>query len=387
MSNWLLPENLADVLPAEARRIEEQRRELLDLYRTYGYELVAPPLVEYIDSLLSVNGRSLNLRTSKLVDQLSGRTLGVRADITPQVARIDAHLLNREGLTRLCYCGPVLHARPSGLLSDRELLQIGAEIFGHKGVEADIEIIEMALESVGKAGVKRARLDLNHPGVFRAIINGYPELVNYADEISDLLSSKDTPGLKDLFIRNRLGENGGAQALLNLVELYGDTTVIDRAFDMLPDVPGLHDSLRNLQTLVSALPEHNFSIDLADMGSGYGYHSGVMFSVYANNWHDALVKGGRFDGMGKEFGRSRAATGFSLDLRKLASGLPPAPRSRAILAPWSNDEGLKLLIKDLRDSGEIVITMSDEKAQDMDEFIFDRKLVNYQNKWEVIVIS
>ncbi|MEO6985417.1 MAG: ATP phosphoribosyltransferase regulatory subunit, partial [Paralcaligenes sp.] len=159
MSKWLLPENLADILPAEARRIEELRRDLLDLYRTYGFELVAPPLVEYLDSLLTGTGGALNLRTCKLVDQLSGRTLGVRADMTPQVSRIDAHLLNREGVTRLCYCGTVLHARPSGLLSDRELLQIGAELFGHAGVEADIEIIQLAFQSVERAGVSHARLD------------------------------------------------------------------------------------------------------------------------------------------------------------------------------------------------------------------------------------
>ena len=194
MTKWLLPESLADILPAEARRIEELRRKLLDLYRVYGFELVMPPLVEYLESLLTGHGHDLSLRTNKLVDQLSGRTLGVRADMTPQVARIDAHLLNREGVTRLCYCGSVLHARPMGLFSDRELLQIGAEIFGHAGVEADIQIIELALESVRLSGVQAPRLDLNHPGVLHAIIEADPLLAELAEDVSDLLATKDVPG-------------------------------------------------------------------------------------------------------------------------------------------------------------------------------------------------
>ena len=183
MGNWLLPEGLADILPAEARRMEELRRRLLDLYRTYGYELVAPPLVEYIDSLLSGTGTDLNLHTCKLVDQLSGRTLGVRADMTPQVTRIDAHLLNRAGVTRLCYCGPVLHARPAGLLSGRELLQIGAELYGHQGFEADVEIVCLALETVRAASVAQPRLDLCHPGLVRAIIDADPAAAGQADDI------------------------------------------------------------------------------------------------------------------------------------------------------------------------------------------------------------
>src|SRR5690606_4901530 len=195
MSNWLLPESLADILPAEARRIEELRRSLLDLYRTYGFELVAPPLVEYLDSLLSGTGGDLTLRTCKLIDQLSGGTVGVRADMTPQVSRIAAHLANRECATRVCYCGTVLHARPAGLLSDRELLQIGAEIFGHAGFEADIEIIELALASVRRAGVSQARLDLNHPGVPRAIVDSDPALTGASEDVYELLSTKDIPGL------------------------------------------------------------------------------------------------------------------------------------------------------------------------------------------------
>lgn len=387
MSNWLLPENLADILPAEARRIEELRRNLLDLYRTYGFELVAPPLVEYIDSLLTGNGRALNLRTVKLVDQLSGRTLGVRADITTQVSRIDAHLLNREGVTRLCYCGTVLHARPAGLLSDRELMQIGVEVFGHAGVEADIEIIELALESVARAGVQQPRVDLNHPGVFHAIIDADEALAGQADAISDLLATKDVPGLIAFGSALPAVRKETIRALLDLANLYGDPSTLQRARDILPKLPALVSALDDLETLIKALPNHEFSIDLADMGSGYGYHSGVVFSIYANNWHDALVKGGRYDGMGKAFGRSRPATGFSLDLRKLSSGLPPAPLTRAIRAPWGTDPALVVALRRLRESGDVVIQMLPGDTHALDEFIVDRELILDSGEWTVRAVQ
>ncbi|TAL81126.1 MAG: ATP phosphoribosyltransferase regulatory subunit [Candidimonas sp.] len=383
MSKWLLPENLADILPAEARRIEELRRDLLDLYRTYGFELVAPPLVEYLDSLLTGTGGDLNLRTCKLVDQLSGRTLGVRADMTPQVSRIDAHLLNREGVTRLCYCGTVLHARPSGLLSDRELLQIGAELFGHAGVEADIEIIQLAFQSVERAGVSHARLDLNHPGVVHAVIQADPALPGVADEIYDLLSSKDTPGLIDLAKRLPDMQEASLQALLTLVSLYGGPEVVARARRVMPALPAVQDALASLETLMLALPDHELGIDLADMGSGYGYHSGAVFSIYADGWHDALVKGGRYDGIGKAFGRARPATGFSLDLRKLSSGLEPPLVARAIRAPWGTDALLLDALRALRESGEIVVQALPGQAQHLDEFTVDRELILDNGAWKV----
>ncbi|HUH89023.1 MAG TPA: ATP phosphoribosyltransferase regulatory subunit [Pusillimonas sp.] len=383
MSTWLLPESLADVLPAEARRIEELRRELLDLYRTYGFELVAPPLVEYLDSLLSEKGSDLSLRTCKLVDQLSGRTLGLRADITPQIARIDAHLLNRAGVTRLCYCGPVLHARPAGLLSDRELLQIGAELFGHAGVEADIEIIQLALESVQRAGVQGARLDLNHLGIVRAIIDSDLAFAGSADEVIQLLSAKDVPGIRELGARLPELRAETLQALLALPSLYGGTEVLAHALQALPALPRIQQAVTDLETLVRAMPEYQFSIDLADAGSGYGYHSGVMFSIYAQGWHDALVKGGRYDGIGRAFGRERPATGFSLDLRKLSAGLPPAGRAKAIRAPWGTDPALMQSVRDLRRAGEIVVQLLPGESSDLDEFIVDRELVESEGSWQV----
>ncbi|CAM5383042.1 MULTISPECIES: ATP phosphoribosyltransferase regulatory subunit [Alcaligenes] len=382
MSNWLLPESLADILPAEARRIEELRRDLLDLYRTYGFELVAPPLVEYLESLQAVSGTDLNLRTSKVVDQISGRTMGVRADMTPQVARIDAHLLNREGVTRLCYCGSVLHARPAGLLSDRELLQIGAEIFGHAGIESDLEVVQLALESVGRAGVHHPRLDLNYPDLGRFLIERDPILKTRVAEVCELLNAKDVSGLR------ALGRESGClpettRYLLALTSLYGDGSVLERARSVLPDEPEVREALGSLRSFIDALPGHEITVDLADIGSGYAYHSGLIFSVYAEGWHDALVKGGRFDGIGRMYGRARPATGFSLDLRKLSAGLAPAQAARAVRAPWGSDAALTAAVKQLRQNGEIVIQMLPGQELNLDEFVIDRELVSSDGQWQV----
>ncbi|SEK07545.1 ATP phosphoribosyltransferase regulatory subunit [Achromobacter sp. NFACC18-2] len=382
MGNWLLPESLADVLPAEARRIEELRRELLDLYRTYGFELVAPPLVEYIDSLLSGTGSDLDLRTCKLVDQLSGRTLGVRADMTPQVTRIDAHLLNRAGVTRLCYCGNVLHARPSDLLSSRELLQIGAEIYGHAGFEADLEIIQLVLETVAIAGVRNPRLDLCHPGVLRALLKSDPAAAELAQDAIRLMRDKDVPGLGELASRAPGIRPETLKALQLLPTLYGGPDVLKTARRELPSLPGVAEALDALQSLVDAMPNVSFSVDLADVG-GYAYHSGVKFALYAEGWHDALVSGGRYDDVSRAFGRARPATGFSLDLRKLAAGLPPAERARAVRAPWGQAPALTEAVRRLRRSGEIVVQVLPGHEQDQDEFVCDRELALQDGVWTV----
>jgi ATP phosphoribosyltransferase regulatory subunit len=380
--NWLLPESLADTLPAEARRIEELRRQLLDLFRTYGFELVAPPLVEYIDSLLSGTGSDLNLRTSKLVDQLSGRTLGVRADMTPQITRIDAHLLNRAGVTRLCYCGPVLHARPAGLLSSRELLQIGAEIFGHKGFEADLEIIRLALESARLAGVQALRLDLCHAGLVRSLIQADAAAQLRADEIMALLRDKDLPGLAGLAQGAGALQAQTVQALAWLPKLYGDRTVIDRARKVLPNTAGVVAALDTLAQLLGALDDVSVGVDLADVGT-YGYHTGVTFSIYADGWHDALVQGGRYDNVSLAFGRARPATGFSLDLRKLAAGLLPALATPAVRAPAGQDLALRAAVQALRQEGHIVVQVFPGETATHDEFVFDRELVCQGGLWKM----
>ncbi|PHY06944.1 MAG: ATP phosphoribosyltransferase regulatory subunit [Alcaligenaceae bacterium] len=380
--NWLLPESLADMLPAEARRIEELRRQLLDLFRTYGFELVAPPLVEYIESLLSGTNNDLNLRTSKLVDQLSGRTLGVRADMTPQVTRIDAHLLNRVGVTRLCYCGPVLHARPVGLLSGRELLQIGAEIFGHAGFEADLEIIRLALDSTRLAGVQALRLDLCHAGLVRSLIEADAAAQARADEIMALLRDKDLPGLAEL------GQGQGAllaqtvQALSWLPKLYGDRSVLERARQVLPSTASVVSALDTLAQVLGVLDDVSVGVDLADVGT-YGYHTGITFSIYADGWHDSLAQGGRYDNVSLAFGRARPATGFSLDLRKLSGGLLPAVRAPAVRAPAGQDAALRLAIQALRQAGHIVVQVFAGETATHDEFVFDRELVLQSGQWKL----
>lgn len=387
MTKWLLPESLADILPAEARRIEELRRKLLDLYRVYGFELVMPPLVEYLESLLTGHGHDLSLRTNKLVDQLSGRTLGVRADMTPQVARIDAHLLNREGVTRLCYCGSVLHARPMGLLSDRELLQIGAEIFGHAGVEADIQIIELALESVRLAGVANPRLDLNHPGVLHAIVAADPALAEIEDDVADLLAMKDVTGLRVLGDSVPELRPGSLQALVDLAGLYGGREVLQRAREVLPPLPAVGSALDDLERFAGFLAGYELGFDFADVRSGYGYHSGIVFAIYADGWHDTLVRGGRYDGVGKAFGRARPATGFSLDLRALSGGLPPAEPAKAVRAPWGCEPSLADALRELRAAGTIVVQVLPGQEQRVDEFVFDRELVQVGNEWKVRAIQ
>jgi len=384
--NWLLPESLADVLPAEARRIEELRRQLLDLFRTYGFEMVAPPLVEYIDSLLSGTGSDLNLRTSKLVDQLSGRTLGIRADMTPQVTRIDAHLLNRVGVTRLCYCGPVLHARPVGLLSSRELLQIGAEIYGHAGIEADLEIIRLALESARLAGIRSLRLDICHAGLVKCLIDGDAMARERADEVMSLLRDKDLPGIGSLSLGEQALKPETVQALQALPMLYGGREALERARQMLPALPGITSALDALRQLLDALDDVSVGVDLADVGS-YGYHSGVTFSVYAEGWHDALVQGGRYDDVSRAFGRARPATGFSLDLRKLAAGLKPAAAAPAIRAPFGHEPSLRQAVQALRRQGHIVVQFFPGEAATHDEFVFDRELIEQSGQWVVRSVS
>lgn len=368
MPKWLLPEHISDVLPAEARRIEDLRRQLLDLYRGYGYELVMPPLLEYLDSLLTGTGHDLELRTFKLVDQLSGRTMGLRADITPQVARIDAHLLDRPGVTRLCYAGSVLHTRPRGLNATREPIQLGAELYGHAGVEADIEIAELALASIACAGVARPRLELSHIGVVDALLADARVDEATAGELVACVQAKDVPGLQAM-----PGVPAAvAASLAALCDLYGGLEVVERARHLLPRLPAIDAALARIERLARALPEGRVAVDLGEL-RGWRYHNGIMLSVYAEQAVTALVRGGRYDEVGLSFGRSRPATGFSLDLRELAALVPNAPVS-AIRAPWNHDPSLVALVARLRAAGEIVIQSLPGHELQSDAFACDREL-------------
>jgi len=386
MPRWLLPESISDVLPSEARAIEELRRRLLDLYRSHGYELVMPPLLEYLDSLLVGSGTDLNLRTFKLVDQLSGRTLGVRADMTPQVARIDAHLLNRDGVARLCYAGSVLHTRPAGLLATREPLQIGAEIYGHAGIEADLEAMDLVIGSLAAAGVAHVRLDLCHVGVVPALLALEPSIDE--DEVYARLQSKDVPGLRESLAR---APEAVRDALLALAGLYGPvdgaSPVLARARSELPALPAITAALDELERLVASPlwrrhPEVELSIDLADL-RGYRYHSGLTFAAYVDAIPNAVARGGRYDDIGRVFGRARPATGFSLELRELAGLAAVAERSPAIRAPWSDDEALAREIAKLRAQGEIVIRALPGHGEEQQEFECDRELVFEQGAWRL----
>lgn len=377
MLNWLLPENIADVLPSEARKIEELRRLLLDKFQSYGYEFVMPPLLEYIESLLTGAGQDMDLRTFKLVDQLSGRTMGVRADMTTQVARIDAHLLNRQSITRLCYAGSVLHTRPSGLHATREPIQIGVEIYGHAGLEADLEIQELVLASLSIANISQVRLDLCHVGVLKALLENDISAQQYESEIFALLEAKDLPALETLtknfkpIIR---------QALLDLPHLYGDISVVEKARKILPPLDGITVALNELDYLLKLAGSATVTIDLADL-RGYHYHSGVMFNVFVPGLPNPVARGGRYDHVGEAFGRARPATGFSLDLRELARLMPSAERKDAIMAPWNQDAELKKKIKELRSSGEIVIQNFPGQENDLDEFDCKRAVVFDGREW------
>jgi len=378
MPTWLLPENIADVLPSEARKIEELRRLMLDTFRTYGYELVMPPLLEYVESLLAGAGQDTDSKTFKLVDTDSGRLLGLRADMTTQVARIDAHLLNRAGVTRLCYAGSVVHTQPSGLHATREPLQIGAEIYGHAGLEADAEIQELALASLALAGFANPRLDLSHVGVLRALLAEDPAARRDEAQLYCLLRSKDVPGLQELTADYAPATRA---ALLALPSLYGDVDVLARAKETLPALPGITRALAELAALAgSALGRAQVAVDLADL-RGYQYESGAMFALYVPGLPNAVARGGRYDHVGEAFGRARPATGFSLDLRELARLLPTAQRKHAIRAPWGNAPELREKIAELRRAGEIVIQNLPGHDEVQDEFECDRALVLDQGFW------
>ena len=310
---WVLPEYIEDILPAEAMRIENLRRAILDLFFKRHYELVMPPLLEYMDSLLTGTGHDLELRTFKVVDQLSGRMMGVRADITPQVARIDAHLLNRKGVTRLCYCGSVLHTRPAAPGATREPIQIGAEMYGESGVAADVEMLELLCQALETAGARNSRIDIGHVAVFRAIAHSAEVQGDAEAELFEALQRKDVPALRSLTRRLPVKMR---DALLLLPNLYGGPEIIDEAEKRLPRIAELTSALATLRKLAKAC-KFPASFDLAEL-RGYHYHSGVVFDAYCDGVTGAVGRGGRYDEVGKAFGRARPATGFSIDLRSLA---------------------------------------------------------------------
>ncbi len=382
MSAWVLPDHIADVLPSEARHIEEIRRDLLDMARCYGYELVMPPLIEHLESLLSGTGQALDLQTFKLVDQLSGRMMGLRADCTPQVARIDAHLLNRAGVTRLCYCGPVVHTRPSGPHATREPLQFGAELYGHTGLEADLEILTLALDALKVARVDGIRVDLADARIVQALLKDVQLPAVEMEALHAALAAKDASGLKVL---TRNSPAATTQALQDLVTLYGDVSILDEAERCLPALPEIREALSHLRWLAGHLTGAAVSFDLSDL-SGYAYYSGVRFSMYAPGASDSLARGGRYDEVGSVFGRKRPAVGFSLDIKAVAAVAVKLPLRAAIRSPWADEAALRTAIAALRRQGETVVCVLPGHESGVDEFHCDRELVNVSGQWVVKAI-
>jgi ATP phosphoribosyltransferase regulatory subunit len=384
-STWQLPDQIADVLPSEARHIEELRRLWLDAARSYGYELLMPPLLEHIESLLTGTGEALDLQTFKLVDQLSGRTLGLRADTTPQVARIDAHLLNRSGVARLCYCGPVLHTRADRPHATREPLQFGAEIYGHAGPEADLEAQLLALQGLKDSGCKDLSVDMADVRIVNSLLQGASIDAMTLRHIHAALASKDaaelsalTAGVKDLSAASREG-------LQQLLQMYGDVKVLDEAEKFLKlNGSGRHalQTLKWLASHVEALA--NVSFDLADL-RGYAYYSGTRFAIYGHGAE--LARGGRYDEVGAVFGRNRPAAGFSLDLKELVNVLPPRPLKAAVRAPWDENVDLSATIAKLRAQGHTVVCVLPGHEHEVNEFDCDRELVCVNGDWTLAALT
>ena len=381
MRRWLLPEHIEDILPAEARTVERLRRAILDLFAAHGYELVQPPLLEYTESLLSGTGRDLDLATFRLADRLSGRQLGVRADHTPQVARIDAHLLNREGIARLCYCGSVLHTLPAGMTTTREPIQIGAELYGHAGLEADLEVVRLMSRALAAAGVTGVLLDIGHPSIYRALTAGANLAADEAESLFHAVQQKDAPAV--LAMHDLLGEQR-AEAIAALTRLSGGAGVLEEARKALPRNPDIAQALDELSRLAkeAAAPGLAVSFDLAELG-GFNYESGVVFAAFSSASPDALARGGRYAEVGRSFGRARPATGFTMDLRRIAAIVGPTPRAAGILAPCVADPALDEEVARLRAAGEVVIADLPGHAASRAELGCDRILESKGGRWTV----
>ncbi|WP_277061526.1 ATP phosphoribosyltransferase regulatory subunit [Rivihabitans pingtungensis] len=378
MRNWLLPENIADILPATARQVESAKAAMLERFRTYGYELVCPPLIEYIDSLVYDGDTALVMKTFKLDDQMSGRQLGLRADITPQVARIDAHLLSsRQGVTRLCYAGSVLHTVPESAMRSREPLQVGAELYGSSDVGADLEIVDLMLASLEGVGVGGLTLDIGHVGIFRALAAAAALPARLTAELFGVLQAKDIPSAETLLA-------GAAEpfrsALLALPGLYGPDA-LSRASQCLPALAEIRQALADMQAVADSVAGRaTVNFDLSDL-RGTAYHTGLMFAAYAPGWSDALARGGRYDNVGDKFGRARPATGFSLDLRDLVRVLPQRSPAMGIRVAGADAGRAREAIAALRAAGEVLVI--DYLGESAAALNCDRALVWRADGWQV----
>ncbi len=385
MRNWLLPEYIEDVLPAEAAHIETLRRTILDLFKVHGYQYVIPPMLEYMESLITGVGHDLDIATFKVVDQLTGRLMGVRADMTPQAARIDAHLLNQQGVTRLCYAGSVLRTKPDGLAQTREPLQVGAELYGHAGVESDIEIQSLLINALQAMGIKEVHMDFSHVAVFGSLIKSSQIAPQLEQALYAALQSKDQTAVA----AHAQGlDKVTREALINLTTLNGDQTILAKAEKVLPSTPEIQKALADLATVGDALTKMNVNVsfDLSEL-RGYHYHSGIVFSAYAQGYKGPLALGGRYDEVGLTFGRARPATGFSLDLRGVVTALPAVEATPAIFAPADAEPTLAVKIASLRAEGHVVVQAFPGEEVDLEELNCDRELSNFNSGWHVVTIK
>jgi len=385
MRNWLLPEYIEDVLPAEAARIDTLRRRLLDLFKVHGYQYVIPPMLEYMESLITGVGHDLDLATFKVVDQLTGRLMGVRADMTPQAARIDAHLLNHQGITRLCYAGSVLRTKPDGLAQTREPLQLGAELYGHAGIASDIEIQRLLIKALHAIGIEQVHLDFSHVNVFGSLIESSQINAQLEQELYAALQSKDQSSVAAL--TNGL-DKATREALLHLTELNGDKAILTKAAKVLPASAAIKAALDNLAQVADGLADLGVSVsfDLSEL-RGYHYHSGIVFAAYAQGYKGPLALGGRYDEVGQAFGRARPATGFSLDLRGVVTALPTAQMEMAIFAPAITDSTLTAKIDALRAEGHVVVQELPGIESNLAELNCNKKLEHYNSGWHVVDVA
>lgn len=391
-ARWLLPEGIEEALPKMAWRLERLRRRILELYDSWGYDLVIPPLIEYTDSLLIGAGHDLELDTFKLVDQLSGRTMGVRADMTPQVARIDAHRMNRSGPVRLCYLGAVVHTRPGPFGGSRSPLQLGAELYGHRGLEADLEILELLLATLDRIELSQPlSIDLGHVGIVHGVAAASGLGTEDEADLFEMLQRKSVPDIEARLDALDLPPEADAM-WRSLADLHGEREVIARArHELVPAGNAVSEALDHLEGLADVLaerrPDVRLHFDLAEV-RGYHYHTGVVFAAYVSGEGEEIARGGRYDGIGEAFGRARPATGFSTDLRRLAT-LAAADAADAvdwpgaIAAPAGGDAALVQRVADLRAGGERVIAMLPGQQESPEVLGCDRQLVQRDGHWFV----
>lgn len=384
MHNWLLPEYIEDVLPADAARLESYRRQLLDLFRVHGYQYVMPPMMEYVESLLTGTGHDLDIATFKVVDQLTGRLMGLRADTTPQAARIDAHMLNHQGVSRLCYAGTVLRTKPDGLARTREPLQLGAELYGHAGIESDIEVQRLMVKALQLLGMRTLFVDLSHATIFASLSHMAQLGVQQEQALQAALQAKDITLVEQLVAN--LPEKS-RQAFVALTQLNGGVEVLDQARDILPESEEIEQALRELETVANTLTTDDVTvtIDLSEL-RGYHYHSGMVFAAYAKGYAGPIALGGRYDEVGAAFGRARPATGFSLDLRGALQALGPATLNKGILAPVAAEPELLSLIDTLRSQGQVVVEALPDMPVNYSELACDRTLQKIDGRWQVVAV-